>query len=401
MMGLYRSIGGMLRIRILSGDVPHTLQAIDREKITVFSVLVKESVVLECSVHRRDISRIEKLCDRKGYQLQILKREGIFWPLRALITRPVFTVGMLLLLLTAGMIPGRILFISTEGNETVSSRCILEQAERAGLSFWSVRRQVRSEQIKNILLAEIPQLQWVGVNTYGCRAVITVRERSTRENDEKVTAVSHVVAARDGVVQSCTVTQGNKNCAPGKAVRKGDVLISGYTDCGLTIRAERAKGEVFALTKRSIRVSTPAKCRFQSQTGRTSTGFSLLIGKKRINFYKGSGIYGGSCDKMYSKYVLTLPGGFELPVALLKERAMFCDLTETETDGSEEFLSDFAADYLTCQMTEGSILRRTETLSKSEGVTSLTGIYDCLEQIGIAQDEMIGEFHGKTNGADR
>lgn len=35
--------------------------------------------------------------------------------------------------------------------------------------------------MKNALLSAIPELQWAGVNTYGCRAVISVRERTLPE----------------------------------------------------------------------------------------------------------------------------------------------------------------------------------------------------------------------------
>ena len=177
--------------------------------------------------------------------------------------------------------------------------------------------------------------------------------------------------------------------------------MSGYTDCGLTFTAERAEGSIQAQTQRSIRVITPQSCRIQSAIGPNDTRFALLIGKKRINFYKGSGISDATCDKMYSKYVLTLPGGFELPVALLKESAVSCYLTEAAVNDSNKLLTDFAADYLSRQMTDGTILRRSETLEELDGLVHLDGVYDCLEDIGMIQDEKIGEFNGKTDGTDR
>ena len=47
-------------------------------------------------------------------------------------------------------------------------------------------------------------------------------------------------------------------CAPGQAVSKGQVLISGYTDCGLCVLSQRAQGEVMAYTGRSFSALMPS-----------------------------------------------------------------------------------------------------------------------------------------------
>ena len=400
-MGIYRSFAGAVRVRLLTADGPACLQILERSHYSASSIRVIDSVTLELTISRKDLPGLRALCQRKGYTLEIIRKRGLYWPLHTMLSRPILLIGLPSLLLLTCLVTNHILLVSTEGNDRVPGRYILEQAGENGLKFWSSRRDVRSEQIKNALLEAIPQLQWVGVNTYGCRAVITVRERPEQPQEQYAPPVSHIAAARDGVIASCTVTRGFGNCTVGQAVRKGDILISGYTDCGLVYTAERAEGEILARTQRHIRIITPQSYQIQSSTGSADTRFSLLIGKKRINFYKGSGISGATCDKMYSKYVLTLPGGFTLPVALLKETTVSCDLTETMMQDSEQLLQQAAADYLIEQMTDGVIERRSETVTESEGIFLLTGIYDCLENIGITQEEKIGEINGKTDGTDR
>lgn len=401
MMRFYRALSGAVRVRILTADCPSCLQLLDRAYISASFVRFEDSVTLEMTVSRKDLKKLRAICERKGYELETIRKEGLFWPLHSMLMRPILLVGLLLLTMLACCLPDRIIFISTEGNDEVPSRYILDAAEQCGLKFLTNRRDIRSEQIKNYLLEHIPQLQWVGVNTYGCRAVITVRERAAYEDEASDTAVSHIAAARDGVIRSCTVTRGSRNCTIGQAVRRGDILISGYTDCGLTYTAERAGGEILAQTQRSMCVVTPKSCLNQLSGNAVSHKFSILLGKKRINFYKGSGISGATCDKMYSKYVLTLPGGFSLPVALLKETTVSCLLTEAAIQNPEQMLADFAANYLTDQMTDGVIERKAESLTELDGVFRLTGVYGCLESIGIEQDEKIGEINGQTDGADR
>ena len=79
------------------------------------------------------------------------------------------------------------------------------------------------------------------MNTRGCVAVISVRERPEEAQVDRPGTVSAVTAAQDGIIERVTVTNGTALCRPGQAVRAGETLISGYTDCGRTIRAGRAE----------------------------------------------------------------------------------------------------------------------------------------------------------------
>ena len=93
-----------------------------------------------------------------------------------------------------------------EGNQNVPENLILELASQCGLSFGTERRQVRSEQVKNALLGAVPELEWVGINTAGCVATISVRERQKGENIGQAGGVSSIVASCDGMITGIVVT---------------------------------------------------------------------------------------------------------------------------------------------------------------------------------------------------
>ena len=103
---------------------------------------------------------------------------------------------------------------------------------------------------------------------------------------------------------------------------------------------------------------------------------------------------------MYSEYILTLPGGFELPVMLIKESVSDSDTVPGIFEDVAE-LSRFTQEYLKRSMIAGSIHSAVEQVETSGGVIRLTGLYACTEMIGRRQNEMIGENDGKSDGADR
>ena len=399
-MNLWNSLAGMVEAELTSADPEGTLAAAAEKNIAVFSVTRKEALVMRLRVFRRDLPALRKLCEKRGDRLSVRRTLGIYWTVKRFFARPVLALGVGLLLFLTLFLPTRVLFVRVEGNSTLPDRQILEAAETLGIHFGASRRGVRSERIKNALLGAIPELQWAGVNTRGCTAVISVRERTPEEKaGEEENRVGSVVAARDGVIVSCTVLEGTSKCIPGQAVRQGQVLISGYTDCGICIRAAWAKGEVYARTRREITVIAPSEWAERTEQTGSAVRYSLILGKKRINLWKGSGIWDGSCGRIETEYPLVLPGGFRLPVALAVEKLTFWNTepTVSEEAAAQAGLKAFADNYLTSQMVAGRILYAAESVFHQAGGYVLTGQYDCLEMIGRERAEEMGENHGQSD----
>ena len=279
------------------------------------------------------------------------------------------------------------------------SNQILEKASNLGIRFGASRRYVRSEQVKNGLLSSVEELEWVGVNTKGCIAIISVREHSKQSADIAAPDPGDIVAIRDGIVLKSDIIRGTGICVPGQAIKSGDILISGTVDHGDLVTFTTAEGEVFAFTQREISVVSPTKTLKRGLIQRQYIKYRLLIGKKLINFFKCSGISGSTCVKMYSKYVLTLPGGFELPIALLRETLIDCNLYEefSKEQNAYQFLSNFASDYTRKRMIAGQILVADEKTVYNDDVYYLTGNYACTEMIGRLKQEQIGVYNGKTD----
>ena len=397
-MGIFRSLAGSARLELTSADVSAALRDINAAKIRVWDVRIVGDLTVQFTASQKSIRFIEKIAERKGERLNVIGRSGLFWPIMGLRNRPVLVFGMAFLFALAIFVPGRVLFVRVEGNVTVPCEMILEAAQDAGIRFGASRRAVRSEKVKNRLLGVMPQLQWAGVNTYGCTAVITVRERAQEQETKEEYPVSSIVASCDGVITSCTVTRGSGLCAVGQAVQKGQVLISGYVDCGQSITVTRSQGEIFAQTRHELTVVTPSETMVREELRGQRTHYGFRIGKKRINFVKGSGISDGTCVKMYQEHQLTLPGGYRLPISLVKETVLAYDLKPCERSDAvvKKQLSDFAKGYLQDHLVALVVLNAQEELTAEENRLLFHGYYHCTEMIGRERAEQIGEFHEKN-----
>lgn len=398
-MNFWKSVDGVTMAELTGADPGKTLYMINQAGIRMTQIEWKDQLTIQFCCARRDRKLIREICKKRGDDLRFSKEKGLYYLGKRFISRPVLLTGILFFLGLSLFLPTRILFFQVEGNEAIPTRQILEAAEECGIRFGVSRRAVRSEKMKNALLAAVPELKWAGINTAGCTAVISVREREFQEQTVSSAGVSSIVALRDGYITSCTVTRGNALCVPGQVVQEGQVLISGYTDLGICIQLTQAQGEVFAETSRDFQAISPSEQVLRLENRGVQKRYSLVLGKKRINLWKGSGISDVTCGRMYEEYYITLPGEFRLPVCIGVESLTDWKTTvmELPPDTMEDRLISFARQSVLKQTVAGSILREDHAMIQEDSRYILTSRFLCSEMIGRVITEEIGEINGKTD----
>ena len=394
-----RLLRDRIRLRVISADIWGSIQQLNSKSIPVFSVQQEDDLTYSFQISRKHFRALQGILKKRGDSVSLVQNSLLYFFRQSFLKRPLLPMGVTLFFAASLLLPTRILQVEVQGNHLIPTRKILEEADKAGISLFSSCAEVRSEKMKNALLSAIPQLQWAGINTYGCRAVISVRERAEPETERSnSTEVSSVIAARDGIVRSVTASRGSIQCKEGQAVKQGQVLISGFTDCGLCIRAERAQGEVYAQTLRSVQCVTPTEYQQRTPQQQMKRRYSIIFGKRRINLWKDSGIWDSTCGRISKEYRLTLPGGFSLPVSIICDSVSWSNTEEAVLDENtaKDQLDDFTRDYLTNQMIAGRILGAEEAMQKKPGVYLLSGRYVCSEMIGRERLE-IGVPHEQSD----
>lgn len=394
-MGFWQSIFGKMQVEIISADCNNLLTAISNVNIPVHKVKTTDALTISIEISYRDFKTLSKLVEKRAESMRIIRRNGVHWTRNKVVKRPVLLICLLLFSALILYLPSRIFFVRVVGNETVPNRLILAEAENCGVRFGAPRRQIRSEKVKNALIAKLPQLQWVGVNTIGCVATIQVREKSAAEPVKQTEAVSSIVAQRDGVIYEMTVFDGTPTCKVGQVVKKGQTLVSGYTDCGILIKATQAKAEIYAQTYHKLTFVVPNVHSVRGEMVGSKKKYSIKIGKKLINFYNGSGISDTSCVKMYEEKYLTLPGGFQLPIALICQKTiLYDDCTTVSITENYDWLESLSKEYLQEQMLAGKVLYAEYDSLESDGVYCLKTQFSCIEMIGQNKSEESLQIHG-------
>lgn len=385
-MGLWQSLQGMVQIEITGTDVSRSLRRLSEAGIVLQKTTYSGDLCVLSWVSRKDSRRIAEILVPLGDGVKEKKRTGIYWGLASLLHRPVLVLGLACIVVFYVFLSTRVLFVTVKGNSRIPARYILEQAENYGLSFGVGNRAVRSERIKNGLLEAIPQLQWVGVNISGCVAEISVEEKPGKEEEMQAPShkVSHIVAGKDGIILSCTVKEGNALCTVGQAVRKGQILVSGYIDCGISIQAVRADGEIFGQTLQNLQALMPAASEARGLPVKETYVYTLIVGSKQFSWGDTQAWDSNPVNtvKTVQRQRLTLPGGFVLPVTLEKTTYTFYESEET-TLWNQWDMTEYVKSYLLSHMIAGEILESQEDFEQGEGILELRGKYRCREMIGV------------------
>ena len=392
----HSAIAGRVVLEITSADSCGFINSLINDGVYLQDVTFVDNLTTKVTTTYHEYKRILAFAEKQGQSVSVLRKLGLRWKINALKKRPVLMICCILALIFACFLQSRVLFFRVDGNHFIPENMILEAAEECGIRFGVSRRKIRSEKMKNALLEKIPQLQWAGINTAGCTATISVREKTEPEETElRPKQVASIIAARDGIIQNCTVYQGNPLCAVGQAVKAGQTLVSGYTDCGIITKATQARAEINALTYRQLELVTPEAEYIRGECVRKITKYSLRIGKKVIKFLKDSGNSSDLCVKIYSEEYWQLPGGFKLPVALIKETSYIYDEnTDRSTlSEAESWLTDYAKDYLENVMIAGKVISSQAEIIQDDSVCNLYGKYTCIEMIGQVRVEqtILGE----------
>lgn len=383
-MGNWRGrILGQTALEICGADPASALNRLTAGRIPFWDIDWKDAFTVSVVVPSKAVDRARAAAEKAMCEVREGRQQGAPHFLRRLLGRPVLVAVLLLNLAAALILPQFVFFYEVEGNETVPEEKILRALAELDVGFGTFGPQIRPQWIKDHILNMIPELQWITVTQNGCVAQVVVRERLEMPETEDRTALSHVVATQSGVITSQSILAGQALCAVGDTVIAGQRLVSGVVDLERTYALENAKAEIYARTWRKGTAYTPDSCLRKTYTGQVCRSVWLELGNRRIKIFGNSGILASSCDKMIERKPLTLPGGYELPVALVIETCRPYTLEEvslTPLDGQLR-LEAYVEDAVSGAMVAGKILERSFSISRIDGCFRLDWLLECEEMI--------------------
>ena len=376
---------GQVRIRVETPFPERVLNLCGARNLAFWDMEWESETAFTCRLNRRDYYALRRAVKQLDCRLTVVRKEGVPFFLGRFRRRHALLAG--LTLCSALLFFGSFFIwdFTVEGNQRVTDEEILRALQRQGVGIGTFGISLDTEDIRNHVLLEIPELLWITVNVSGCRAYVEVRERVEAPERVDKRSPGNTLAARDGLVTAIQPYDGQKMVLPGATVQEGQLLISGVVDdVQAGTRFLRGMGKVYARTWYDLRCPVPLTVREKVYT-REETKISICWGSQRINLYNSSSIVPDNCDKITTRTKLTLPGGIALPVTIVKETWRYYEIQETERSQAQaqELAETVLEQYLLDGMDEGTVESQSFTAIPWEGglLTALNA--ECHEQIGV------------------
>lgn len=379
-----RFVTGWARVEVRGERPERMLRALAERGIPFWDAEPPMEFALRLSLPARKAWYVPAFAAALGCEGEILSVHGFPSVWKKLCRRRALLLCLGLLL---GLLALSRLFVwqvVTEGAEELPRGQVLAALDECGVSvgaFWPAFSQ---DLIRNAMLLELPELRWMTVNMQGCCARVILRSgyEGAEPLDEEEPA--KILAVKAGVVLTVRALRGTAEVAPTEVVLPGELLIDGLATGRFEGHgAVRALGTVEAETWYELSAQLPLTEQEKSASGKKSSRWALILGKRRINFYKGCSICPADCAKMTMETSLSVPGLFFLPVRLLREDIYPFESTpgpacEPVVCAREQLMEELMARI----GPQGRVLNSHESAAASEGVLTVTLRARCREEIG-------------------
>lgn len=375
---------GYALVEISGVELQQTFNGLAKEKIPFWDIASVDEFTACIKVLVKDLKSVETIAEQNMCAMKCIETFGFLKSYGGLRLRWALLASMSLCILLILLLPQRVWFFKVEGNAEVPADRILRSVLANGVGYGTLGKAIVPQKIKDRVLLEIPELEWLTVTQNGACATIVVREKQTQGAADDRRVPKNIIASADGIVEEITVLDGAPTVEIGQTVTKGDLLISGYIDLEYKIRATAAQGEVYARTWEEISAVTPKIYDQKCYTGATKTIRYLEIGKYRIKLSYGSGIFTTKCDKMTKRKALTLPLGLTLPIAIVKETLVNYETKEQalQCKEADALLRQEVLERKNESMIAGEILYPRVECTEQDGLYHLNGSLECREMIG-------------------
>ena len=392
MWGMICFFLGTVQLRVTGASPEQCLRRLANQRIAFRFLGKPDAFSAEIEVLRRDVPRAERQLLRGGCECETTQTRGAPAIFGGLLQRPVLLILLALAVTAAIVVPKFVFFYSVSGNETVPDAQILRELQELGVGFGTYGPSIRPQELKNQMLLRIPKLQWLTVQQSGMCARVVVRERPEKEPVLDRRTPANVIAARSGVITRVSAEAGFCLCSPGQAVKRGELLVSAYTDFGYKTQVTAARAEIYAQTVRMADCILPAAQQVKDTRAETRSTVSLWVGRRRIRLF-GRGADGSFCEKQTERRTLTLPGGFSLPLGIEITRICEYDTRDEilQAEDVRQRLLAFVQTQAQREMIAGTILASREHMTERSGGYCLHAALQCEEMIARMQPANLKE----------
>lgn len=191
--------------------------------IHLWDLAWKSPDTLMVKVYAHSFRTLRHVARQSRCRIRIHKKQGFPFLIHRFRHRRMLLAGALIFCLILYFLSSIIWTVDVSGTRKISPRQVRELAAEKGLKQGNFCFRVQRDQVEGYILRELPGVSYVEVKV-GPRSKVRIIEKVDPPPSQ---GPCHIVAKKDGVIDSILTLNGQPKVKEGDLVKKGQVLISG------------------------------------------------------------------------------------------------------------------------------------------------------------------------------
>lgn len=286
----FQYLRGYLVITVTGKYPERFLNVCAGRHILVWDLFPCSTTVFRCCISNRGFRLLPPVVKKTNVQVKIIKKCGLPVVFERLKKRKWFLTGLGAFIVLLIVLNQFIWKIEISGCKTVSAREVRAALSDCGLKVGAFRPFLDEKQLQNQMLIKMPELAWLWADKSGSKVMVQVKERVLKPEIYKADDFCNIIAAKDGVIESMIVRNGNPMVGLGDTVRQGDMLVSGLivSEKGVEPRTVQSEAEIYARVWYEKTKAYSLWCSKKNETGKVEKKHTLHLFGWDVNlFFRG------------------------------------------------------------------------------------------------------------------
>lgn len=361
------------------GDFPERLlNQLGFKGVSVWNMR-RDGDCITASVKASDYKKMLSLRGKNRVFTRVTERVGLPFVLKKYRLRVGFAIGIVLYFSLLFGLSNFVWNIEVVGAERLQEKEILTACKELGIAEGVPIASIDQQSTPSKLALKLDGIAWCSVNIEGVKVTVNISESTVTDRYDSTPC--NLVAARDGIITKIEVTNGSTAVKLGQTVKKGDLLVSGFTEYkDGSSSFGVSKGKIIAKTERTLSVTAPFTVEKTVITGKSVEKNVLSFFGIHIPFYLGSfkGEHSAETEiKRFDKNGMYLPITITKAVFTPTESITVTLSVEEATQNAEKMLKELEE----TELKDAETVSKNVTVEVTDDSVTLKAEYICRENI--------------------
>ncbi len=271
-----------VKFKINEKSLEKVIINLHKKKINIYDINKVSSDTYYLIIKKEDYKKVNKL-----YNFIFISNLGISNFLFKLKKYYMFIIGLIISLIFVFILSNIIFKVEIISNDKDLVNRLTNSLDKYDISPYHLKREYKElELIKNKILEEYKsEIEWLEINRVGTKYIVKLNPRILNSETKKY-KYQHLVARKNANILSMDIKSGQIMKDKYSYVKKGDIIVSGYTYLNDEIKSTgvalgKVYGEVWYITK----VKYPFNYYKKYKTGNKKEYISIKIFNKEIDLF--------------------------------------------------------------------------------------------------------------------